>query len=349
MNIKLVTMGSDPEYFLTRDGKIVPGTPDKIPGTKTKPEKISRTTSVQLDNVLVEMTHDPAMTNIAFKNIMNLSFIHLRDFLYKRGFGISIKSSHVFKEKDLYMDHCKVFGCEPDFSADHNDPVLPINPAVVGGLRTASGHLHLGFDRNLTMHEKILVVKMLDFVLGAPLLSLNNDPQRRTLYGQASRFRNTPYGLEYRTLDNAWTFFPAELATVMWSVVHHNLRYVLRSDVIKAMNAHHAVVAHAINTGNFDAAVLHDTARACGFAPLVLPSECKMNKPLENRINKKSSASINTSDIEREFLLMAQWKNTGGPIPHPSSALAFNEHEQPVFDEEPDFPDEEGDEPDDNF
>jgi hypothetical protein len=45
---------------------------------------------------------------------------------------------------------------------------------------------------------------MLDLRLAVPSLIWDKDKKRRLLYGKAGCFRPKPYGMEYRTLSNAW-------------------------------------------------------------------------------------------------------------------------------------------------
>ena len=44
----------------------------------------------------------------------------------------------------------------------------------------------------------------MDFFLGLPSLAYDNDKLRREMYGKAGCYRPKPYGVEYRTLSNAW-------------------------------------------------------------------------------------------------------------------------------------------------
>ena len=44
----------------------------------------------------------------------------------------------------------------------------------------------------------------MDFFLGLPSVLYDADTERRKLYGKAGAMRYKPYGVEYRTLSNAW-------------------------------------------------------------------------------------------------------------------------------------------------
>lgn len=46
---------------------------------------------------------------------------------------------------------------------------------------------------------------MMDLFLGVPSILLDKDERRRDLYGKASAYRDTTFGLEYRVLSNFWT------------------------------------------------------------------------------------------------------------------------------------------------
>jgi hypothetical protein len=48
------------------------------------------------------------------------------------------------------------------------------------------------------------IAKWMDLLLAVPSVLLDNDKQRRKVYGKAGAFRKKEYGLEYRTLSNFW-------------------------------------------------------------------------------------------------------------------------------------------------
>lgn len=54
------------------------------------------------------------------------------------------------------------------------------------------------------MLNRISVIRAMDFFLGIPSLLLDNDKERRKLYGKAGAYRTPHYGVEYRTLSNFW-------------------------------------------------------------------------------------------------------------------------------------------------
>jgi hypothetical protein len=99
-------------------------------------------------------------------------------------------------------------GCDPDFNAwDHGAANEP--PDMFQPLRTAGGHLHIGWNVDEREHQikAMALVKQLDCFLGLWSLRLDtNGALRRSLYGKAGAFRLKPYGVEYRVLSNFWMF-----------------------------------------------------------------------------------------------------------------------------------------------
>jgi hypothetical protein len=104
----------------------------------------------------------------------------------------------------------KILGCTPDFNAWTGE-VNPSPKPPVKTLRTASGHLHIGWiDGNADMSDPVHIqtckdlVKQFDWYLGAWSVGVDKDSKRRSLYGKAGAMRFKPYGVEYRVLSNFW-------------------------------------------------------------------------------------------------------------------------------------------------
>jgi hypothetical protein len=105
-------------------------------------------------------------------------------------------------------DEAKELGCMPDLDAY----TMKENPKPDANttLRTASGHIHIGFteDADPTSEEHMIkcatLVKHLDLFLGLRSLEWDKDQTRRKLYGNPGAMRIKPYGVEYRVLSNQW-------------------------------------------------------------------------------------------------------------------------------------------------
>jgi len=204
-------IGCDPEVFMQdpNSGQYVSAW-GRIQGTKHEPYKI-RNGAVQVDGNALEFNIVPADNSEKFVANVTDVFNQLKAMV--PGYNVLVEPSVVFDPSyfNSLPEEAKELGCNPDFNAYTGD----INPAPDGAsttMRTASGHIHIGwhnetpvdpFDPN-HFQDCIDVVKQLDYYLGIWSLGWDRDVTRRTLYGKAGAFRPKPYGVEYRTLSNAW-------------------------------------------------------------------------------------------------------------------------------------------------
>lgn len=201
-----VTIGCDPELFLKdKQGKFIASC-DKIGGTKEAPLQIAglpRGFAVQEDNVAVEFCIPPAHSKVEFVSNISDVIAEIRS-RYVNPIGLELAfgvASYNFTEDQLEHEKAKVFGCDPDYNVYTMEE--NIKPKSEAGLRTAGGHVHVGWDAP-TDNERLLVVRASDICLGLPSLFIDDDVKRRQMYGKAGAFRPKPYGVEYRTLSNFW-------------------------------------------------------------------------------------------------------------------------------------------------
>ena len=202
--------GCDPELFvLNPDGKLV-SAHDLLPGTKEDPYKVPFG-AIQVDGTAAEFNIDPVETYEDWERNITSVLKTLLEMLPKK-YKLSIVPSVVF-DKDEWKripDSAKELGCMPDFNAWTGD-VNPSPRPAQEGLRTASGHLHIGWTEGVDLSVDIQhighcndLVKQLDWYLGYWSLQPDPDSTRRTLYGQAGACRYKSYGVEYRVLSNFW-------------------------------------------------------------------------------------------------------------------------------------------------
>lgn len=204
------SIGADPELFvLDETGKAV-SAHGLIPGTKNKPHKVEGG-AIQVDGMAAEFNIDPCTTFEQFNDRIKLVMKQLQGFL-PTGYTLSAVPCIVF-DQDVWDDapeEAKELGCSPDFNAWTGGVNPPPKCSDVPTLRTASGHLHIGWtdDADMGDVQHILncqdLVKQLDWYLGAWSLKMDPDPTRRLLYGKAGACRYKPYGVEYRVLSNFW-------------------------------------------------------------------------------------------------------------------------------------------------
>jgi hypothetical protein len=189
-------LGADPEVFPVRNGKVVPVC-GYIPGTKEKPMAVTKG-AIQEDNVAAEFNIEPASTKDEW--IANITQVmhELTKYMGKYGMGVMIKGSHVFDPLTLSAagDKAFRFGCSPDFNA-WTHRMQKVNTSKNPNLRTCGGHVHVEGGTDNT-------VRWMDLLLGVPSLLLDDDKDRRKLYGAPGSFRYKPYGVEYRAISNFW-------------------------------------------------------------------------------------------------------------------------------------------------
>lgn len=204
-----ITVGCDPEVFMCNPntGAYV-SAHGMIPGTKFEPYKV-RNGAVQVDGNALEFNTDPASTGDEFVRNVQDVFDQMKAMV--PGYNVLIEPTVVFEKGyfDSLPSEAKEVGCMPDFNA-YTGTENPIPKANDPYMRAAGGHIHVGwvddvdpFDPN-HFEDCRDVVKQLDHYLGMPSLCWDKDSKRRELYGKAGAFRPKPYGVEYRTLSNAW-------------------------------------------------------------------------------------------------------------------------------------------------
>lgn len=196
------TIGADPELFFRNKitGNFVSSV-GLIGGTKEAPKPIGEGCAVQEDNVAVEFNTPPCDSMESFIASLDYNLNYLQDEAEKLGLTLAIEPSGLFPWEELETPAARIFGCDPDFNAwTRQQNPRPAN--VAGNLRSAGGHIHVGFDWKKYNFEQ--VVRAMDIFVGCEMLEFDTDTQRRELYGKAGAFRRKPYGIEYRTASNAW-------------------------------------------------------------------------------------------------------------------------------------------------
>lgn len=202
---KNITVGADPELFLKNNNGHFVSSVGKIGGSKEEPRKIDADgSSVQEDNVAVEYNIAPSRTKDEFieNNLKVLKY--LESYVGDLGLKFSFDAAALFPAEELKTMVAMTFGCEPDYNVwTRSENPRPLLPANMENLRSAGGHVHVGWDDpELAAQERM--VKAMDVFLGCPSIQFDKDTMRRNLYGKPGAFRFKPYGIEYRTLSNFW-------------------------------------------------------------------------------------------------------------------------------------------------
>lgn len=239
-----MTLGADVEFFAQDRNGIFRSVVGKIGGTKHEPIRIENYPGViSEDNVAIEYAIDKASNREQFIAFNWGMYNCVSSELDRLGFTVSREAFGNFPDQELFSPESRQAGCDPDFGA-WNEGKMNIAPDLnETNFRSAGGHLHFGVK--LKPSEVLQFVKVCDLVFGLTMLPYES-AERKKLYGKAGCFRRKPYGIEYRTLSNAWI---NDLKLVTWGMEMLENIWKTRRDVEVS-----PLVEQAINTHDRDLA-----------------------------------------------------------------------------------------------
>ena len=242
-----ITIGCDPEFFLKerRTGKHI-SAHDYVPGTKYEPHRLSKG-AVQLDGVACEFNIDPASNAHEFADNIDTTLKEIREII-PDGLDFSFNPAVYFSKQywNVVPESSKELGCEPDFdwvTRSVKDGVP--ERAGPGGniLRTAAGHIHIGFCEGADVENQDFIwdsgyiaqeVSSIDTILCRNLRpkggygATNRETLRKTLYG-TNAYRPKPYGVEVRSPSCAWVQFP-QLHGLIFELCKYGTKLALQQD-----------------------------------------------------------------------------------------------------------------------
>lgn len=246
MKIKNITLGTDPELFLKKDDKIISAI-GKIGGSKSEPQPISDDGHfIQEDNVAIEYNIPPCATVTSWVHHHNFVKDYLEVLASGMGYILAIQPSAILDDSELDNDVAKLAGCEPDFDV-WNECINEPADLSATNLRSAGGHISIGWD-NPTQEQQIDMVKAMDATVGLESVLLDNDTERKKLYGKAGCFRFREYGIEYRSLSNFWIKSDKSLRWA-WNTTMRAIDLV-NTDKIEEVKELGQYIVEAINTNN---------------------------------------------------------------------------------------------------
>jgi hypothetical protein len=203
------TFGSDPELLVVKQG--VPKSAIGVVQGSIENRISIKGHQFYYDNVLAECAIKPGKNK---KEVLK----HFKEALQiyadmVKPFELSPTACAEFPSWELEDKDARKVGCAPDYCAYEMKLKDPPKEAIESGnLRSCGGHVHLGSDLLAGEGpEPILAIYLLDLFVGVPSLWLDHDPsssRRRAIYGQAGRYREKDYGIEYRSLGNFWLSGP---------------------------------------------------------------------------------------------------------------------------------------------
>jgi hypothetical protein len=245
--------GCDPELFIVdTDGNLV--TADGlIPGTKETPYKVNGG-AIQVDGMAAEFNIDPVTNYRDWETNIAMVMEQLRLFL-PTGFGFKILPSVNFSQEvmDAAPERAKELGCDPDFNAWTGDVNPKPDTSKVPTLRTASGHIHIGWRDEGEINDEHIghcrdLVKQMDWFLGGWSMYVDKDVTRRELYGKAGACRYKPYGVEYRTLSNFW-IMSSDRRLAIWNRMVAAVDEMKRYDLPNLRKEDNELLIEFINKG----------------------------------------------------------------------------------------------------
>lgn len=262
MKKQAFSIGADPEVFIVNKSGHVVSMCGLVGGKKGDPLKIAGQVGILEDNILVEINFSPVTSAKAFADRATHAKTILEVWLHEQkgmsDWSVSNKVEALVPQKILQHATAKEFGCDPDFDAysmGSPNPKVDTKDLVVKTRewRFAGGHIHIGHTAAV---PPFVAANFCDLFLGLKFLGADPQKIRRQYYGQAGRYRPTPYGLEYRTLSNFWMFDHDTAMCVAQSV--HNMVNFMSGNTTKVQSVYQQIpwgaVKTAINTADYAAA-----------------------------------------------------------------------------------------------
>lgn len=208
----LVIIGTDPEAFI-KVGNDNISAHDIFPGTKKEPYKVD-CGAVQVDGTAVEFNIDPASSEDQFFNNIRVVKAQLNEMLHKFNPEAMIEFKPIVQyREDIWKsipESCKELGCDPDYNVKGEINPNPIEFLQNAPIRTAAGHIHIGW-RNPAQHvtesrkfkdAQYVANKFHQSGIFAPVTT--EEVERLKYYGHNGSFRPKPYGVEIRSPSNLW-------------------------------------------------------------------------------------------------------------------------------------------------
>lgn len=198
-----VTLGADPEFFVTKHGgdTFIPAC-GLFGGEKGHPTILSDDGGFLEDGCAVEFNVRPAETiHELAGRIRSLKALFVKKFDFHWDLYSHAHAS--FDKKELKKHpSANVIGCGGDLAAW--GVRMPPDIGLFGDNRFAGGHIHVGIDpwpEHITRGD---IIRFLDLTVLLPNIKEQN-ARRMKFYGSPGIYRETSYGVEWRSPDPQWT------------------------------------------------------------------------------------------------------------------------------------------------
>lgn len=254
------TFGADPELFIFGpDGNPV-SAEGIIPGSKEAPHAVEFG-AVQRDGLAAEFNINPANNFRDFNRNVSAVMGQLTAML-PNGHTLKAVPSVRFTEKIFLAaaPDAVELGCSPDYNAWNQTVNAPPSVEHDPFLRCAGGHLHIGWTDNAEIADPqhmlncCDLVKQLDWYLGGWSLKMDNNTERRSLYGRAGACRIKPYGVEYRVLSNFWVT-TRERRLVVWNRMVQAIEDMNKSYIPDRASRYNKFLIDGINNSKMESSM----------------------------------------------------------------------------------------------
>lgn len=200
------TFGCDPEFVLMK-GNAPQNAADILPN------EANAYKDVYHDNVMAEFQVTPASEKEEAVEAIRKQFRVLEGIMTPRNITIRCVAGEDYTRDQLDRWDTRQPTSVPEKCAYKMVTIEP--PAgdfAYRPERTAGGHIHIGMEP-LDPVEHTFMARLLDLFVGVPAAYLNFDKKWAVTrchlwYGKPGRYRETDYGIEYRTLSNFWLASP---------------------------------------------------------------------------------------------------------------------------------------------
>ena len=250
--IKSWTAGGDPEFYVMNKltGEIVSGI-GYVGGEKSEPLILDENTGITRteDNVLFEAQFPPVTCVEDWCKMYKIIQEKGNELLSEYDMQLVTGSSHIFPDEQLAHPAARMFGCSASMNAYTRDIQYTCGPEEAGNLRSVGNHLHVGTTDEINEEDVFNLMKVLDLFLGVPSVLIDQDKQRRQLYGKAGECRMRVIGdavvMEYRTLGGnmladeeliRWTYTQMEAAIEFFNRGNFDELFASENDIVDCIN-----------------------------------------------------------------------------------------------------------------
>jgi hypothetical protein len=243
-------VGSDPELFLVdKDNRQIISAIPYIPGDKYSPHQIPglpEGNMMQVDNIMVEFCLPATKLSKEFYKSFK-DCVNYTNSIVPATLELEVRQSGLVQESQLLDPRTQVFGCDPDFNV-WMDGMQNDSIDSKTNLRTCGGHVHIGYN-DPDMETSMNIIKALDIFLGIPSVILDNDRERKKMYGKAGAYRLKAYGVEYRSLSNFW-LADEDIVNLVFNGIEMAIQFINENKLEKLTDEQSLKIQTCINTGD---------------------------------------------------------------------------------------------------